>query len=72
MMEGFDSYEPAAKPRVKLVGRDGNAWAIMGSCQRAAQKAKWSKERTKAVLDEMMAGDYDHLLQTAMKHFEVS
>ena len=60
------------KPRVKLVGRDGNAWAIMGACRSAARKAKWTEEQTKAVMAEMMAGDYDHLLRTAMKHFEVS
>jgi hypothetical protein len=60
------------KPRVKLVGRDGNAWAVMGACQSAARKAGWPAERVKAVMDEMKSGDYDHLLRTAMEHFEVS
>lgn len=62
----------ASRPRVKLVGRDGNAFAILGACQAAARKAGWTKERSKALMAEMTAGDYDHLLRTAMKHFEVS
>ena len=58
-------------PTVKLVGRDGNAFAILGACQKAARRAGWSAERIKAVIDEMTAGDYDHLLATAMNNFNV-
>jgi len=61
----------AEKPTVKLVGEDGNAFAVMGTCRRAAKKAGWSETDWKKVQDEMMSGDYDHLLRTAMKHFEV-
>jgi hypothetical protein len=60
------------RPKVKLIGRDGNAFAILGACQLAAKKAGWAPEQIKAVLDEMMSGNYDHLLETAVKHFEVS
>lgn len=60
------------KPSVKLVGQDGNAFAIMGLCSRAAKKAGWAPDQIKAVMTEMQSGDYDHLLQTAMKHFDVS
>lgn len=59
------------KPIVTLVGRDGNAFNILGLCQRAAKQAGWTKEQIDAVMTDMRAGDYDHLLQTAMKHFEV-
>lgn len=59
------------KPIVKLVGQDGNAFFIMGFCHRAAKKAGWTEERWNPVRDEMMAGDYDHLLQTAMRYFDV-
>ncbi len=59
------------KTRVKLLGKDGNAFAIMGECQRAAKKDGWSAEHIKFVMDEMMSGDYDHLLQTALKYFDV-
>ena len=58
-------------PIVKLTGTDGNAFAIMGACRKAARKAGWSAEQVKLVMDDMMAGDYDHLLQTAMKNFDV-
>lgn len=63
--------EATKKPKVKLVGEDGNAWAIMGRCSQAWKKAGGSPEAWTAIRTEMMAGDYDHLLQTAMKHFEV-
>lgn len=59
------------KPRVKLVGRDGNAFMILGACRRAARAAGWSDKRIEAVSTEMKAGDFDHLLRTAMKYFEV-
>ncbi len=59
------------RPTVRLIGQDGNAFAILGACQRAAKLAGWSKEQWAKVRDEMMAGDYDHLLATAMEHFDV-
>jgi hypothetical protein len=59
------------KPRVKLIGEDGNAFRIIGACARAAKKAGWTPERWKPIADEMMAGDYDHLLQIATQNFEV-
>lgn len=61
------------KPPVKLLGEDGNAFSIMGRCARAMRAAGWDEARRKEVLAEMQAaGDYDHLLQTAMKYFEVT
>ena len=59
------------KPRVKLIGADGNAFVILGLCLRAARNAGWSQERINAVREEMTSGDYNHLLQTAMEHFDV-
>lgn len=63
--------EPQEKPQVKLIGRDGNAFAILGACQAAARKAGWSREKIDALLEDMMSGDYNHLLATASKNFEV-
>jgi len=59
------------KPPVTLVGQDGNAFTILGLCHRAAKNAGWTPERWAAVRDEMMAGDYNHLLAVAMEHFDV-
>jgi hypothetical protein len=63
--------------KVKLVGEDGNAFNIIGLCNRAiaeafagdSDKIKKIKEEFQA---EAMSGDYNHLLATAMDFFEVS
>jgi len=59
------------KTVVKLVGADGNAFNIIGLCRRAARKDGWSKEHIDFVVDEMMSGDYNNVLATAMKYFDV-
>jgi hypothetical protein len=56
------------KVNCKLVGEDGNAFAILGRFKDAARKAKWPREEIDKVLKEAMSGDYDHLLQTIMPH----
>jgi len=60
------------KPKVKLVGEDGNAFSIMGRVKQALRKGNWSEEEMKPIMEEMRSGDYDKLLQTAMKYCEVS
>jgi hypothetical protein len=62
---------PYKKPNVKLVGQDGNAFYIMAACRKAAKKAGWNAEQIDGFLKEAMSGDYDHLLQTTLKYFEV-
>jgi hypothetical protein len=57
--------------RVKLVGGDGNAFAIIGSVIQAMRGAKLPDEEIKQFRDEAMSGDYDKLLQTCMKWVEV-
>ncbi|MFN4091094.1 MAG: hypothetical protein ACK4QW_18895 [Alphaproteobacteria bacterium] len=56
---------------VTLTGQDGNAFAILGRCRQAARDAGLSDEEIAAFMDEAMTGDYDHLLQTAMRWFEI-
>lgn len=41
-----------------------HAFGIIGSWQRFARRQKWTPEEVKAVTDEMMSGNYDHVLQT--------
>ena len=53
-----------------LSSLDGNAFVIMGAFKRQSRREGWQDEETKAVLDECMTGDYDHLLQTIMAHTE--
>ena len=57
---------------VQLTGTDGNAYAIMGTVQRALWQAGVPKQEIDEYLKESMSGDYDHLLQTAMTWVEVS
>lgn len=56
------------KPELELVGTDGNAFALLGKARRVALQNEMDWDTIKK---EAMAGDYDHLLQTLMKHFDV-
>ena len=61
----------ASKPRVRLVGQDGNAFAVMGLAIRAAKQAGWSQEQIDAYKQQAMSGDYDNLLAVTMEYFDV-
>ena len=56
---------------VKLVGEDGNAFAIIGRMSAALRKARVSKEEIATFQKAAMAGDYDNLLQTCQKWVNV-
>lgn len=62
---------PTDRPVVTLVGTDGNAFAILGHCLRAARRAGWPPARREAFLAAAKAGDYDHLLATVQEWFDV-
>jgi hypothetical protein len=59
------------KPLLKLIGRDGNAFALLGLARNAARKAGWTAARWDAIQKAAMGGDYDHLLGVLMEHFDV-
>jgi len=52
---------------VKLVGADGNAFAIMARVQKAMRLGGVPKVDRDAFLAEAMSGDYNHLLQTCLR-----
>lgn len=56
--------------RVRLVGEDGNAFAILGRTKRALQQAGANADEVAAFLREATAGDYDHLLATVLRWVE--
>lgn len=56
------------KPELKIIGTDGNAFAILGKARRVATKNKMDWE---TIQKEATSGDYNHLLTTMMKYFEV-
>lgn len=64
-----EQQEP--RPTVVLSDLDGNAFGIMGAVKQALREAGASKEHIAAFLAEASSGDYQHLLQTAMKFAEV-
>ena len=57
---------------VRLTGTDGNAFAIMGKVSQALTRAGVVQEEIEAFRAEAMSGDYDNLLQTAMRWVTVS
>lgn len=59
------------KPPIKLVGTDGNAFAVIGLCRRAAKDAGWSGEQISEFINVATSGDYNHLLATAIEYFDV-
>ncbi len=59
------------KPVVKLVGSDGNAFAILAKCRLAAKQAKWTPEKLAEFTSKAMKGDYDALLRTCTEYFDV-
>ena len=57
---------------VQLSGEDGNAFAIMGAVSKALRRAGIEREQVEAFKAEATAGDYDHLIQTAMRWVTVN
>ena len=60
-----------AKPELKLVGEDGNAFAILGKAVRVARTAGWSQEEIQKFQAEATSGNYDNLLFVCQKYFDV-
>jgi hypothetical protein len=58
--------------KVQLTGTDGNAFAIMGAVQKALRKAGVPQTELDEYYKESTSGDYDWLLQTAMRWVSVS
>ena len=63
---------PETKPEVKLVGKDGNAFSIMGRVIKALRRAGADEEYLDKYRNETTSGDYDHLLQVTMEYVDVS
>lgn len=52
---------------VRLSGQDGNAFSIMAAVIRAIRGKGATPEQIEEYQRDSMSGDYDHLIQTAMK-----
>ena len=53
-------------PTIDLSGPDGNAWVMMGAARNLAKQLGMDGE---AITEEMMAGDYDHLIGVFKENF---
>lgn len=62
--------EPLYPVTVKLIGADGNAFAIISKVSKALRDAGY-KNVAEEFMVEAMDGDYNHVLQTVMKYVEV-
>ena len=58
--------------KVRLTGRDGNAFAIMGAVSLALRKANVTKEEIAEYRKESTSGDYDNLLLVAHRWVVIS
>ena len=58
------------KLRVELSGADGNAFSIIARGTKALRRAGRASE-IDAFTTEARSGDYDHVLQTMFKWFDV-
>ena len=52
--------------QIDIAGPDGNAFSLIGYAKNFAKQLDMDGS---AITKEMMAGDYDHLLDTFEKHF---
>ncbi len=52
---------------VELIGRDGNAFFIIGRVQKALKRVGVPAEEVTAFREEATSGDYNNVLTTAMK-----
>lgn len=61
-----------SKPKLKLIGEDGNVFFIIGKAVREAKRAGWDKEKIEKFKEDCMSGNYDNVLCLCMEHFEVT
>ena len=57
---------------VRLLGGEGNAFAILGKVQEALRRGGVPADEVKAFMEEATSGDYHHLLATVMDTVEVT
>tara|TARA_R110000803_G_scaffold105200_2_gene173393 strand:+ start:80 stop:307 length:228 start_codon:yes stop_codon:yes gene_type:complete len=54
---------------IDLTGPDGNAFTLMSYVKRFGDKLGWSSEECQDLINKMMSGDYEHLLEVFDKEF---
>ena len=64
------SFKNGDLVELNLVGIDGNAFAILGTFNRAGNRQGSPSDEVQEVLDDAKSGDYNHLLRTIAAHCE--
>ena len=59
------------KPKVSLVGTDGNAFSILAKCFKSAKKHGWDSVEWNAFEAKAKSGDYQFLLKTIAENFDI-
>jgi len=70
-VEPVGEREEETRPPLTLVGRDGNAFMVLGLAFRAAKKAGWSQARIADYKQKATSGDYNNLLAVTQEFFAV-
>jgi hypothetical protein len=63
--------EPNEKPCVRLIGEDGNAFAILGKVKGALLKAGADKDYVAEYMQKATSGDYDHLIRITTEYVNI-
>ena len=58
------------KVKMTLVGKDGNAFSLMGAFSGEARRQGWTQDEIGKVTNQCMQGDYNELIATLMNHIE--
>lgn len=56
------------KPKLSIIGTDGNAFSILGKARKVAKENNMNWEE---IQKEATSGDYDHLLAVMLAYFDV-
>ncbi|OQA76214.1 MAG: hypothetical protein BWY31_04650 [Lentisphaerae bacterium ADurb.Bin242] len=62
---------PVTNVTVRLVGTDGNAFALLGKVRQALRRAGYDAGFIEQFTKEAMAGSYDELLACIMRYVNV-
>ena len=54
---------------IDLTGPDGNAFVLMGMAKNFGKQLGWDSGKCQDLVNEMMEGDYEHLLQVFDREF---
>ena len=54
---------------IDLTGPDGNAFVLLGKAKGFAKAIGMNGVEAEALINDMMSGDYEHLLELFDKHF---